>query len=324
MLPRVAPFAQRFITIYLQRLRRDRNLKSGAFRDGEIGEPKICKPQLRATNLIVDQVTHETGRRRIHWSSGRSYEQIGGAGPTFLFHKERDMKKRLLFAMLFAFTSFQIADADSIINGHRSVDPATLNLKSIKLGMSPAQVAAAFDTLVTDQTNVTRPDPSTIQCTQERLDAVRAHDYDQKVRSCISFEQIYGSNYSLRIDFVEDWPKHPGQMRVYNVEYHQLGDQTAADRAAFAEAVEKRYGKPTFPASPPGSPSFYCPITPARLACRADGQTPMTVRRQAPPIHRGLFVTGQQIFLYDYDYEAPRRLAQEKSLDELRTNKIKI
>lgn len=248
-----------------------------------------------------------------------SGEPIGDAGLTLFSHKRRAMKKRLLFALFFALMSFNAAGADTIVNGHRSVDPATFNLKSIKLGMSPAQVEKAFDELVSDQMNVTRSEPTTQQCTQEHLQSLRAHDFDPpKVQSCVYLEEIQGSSYDLRVDFIEDWPKHPGEMRVYNVEYQQLGNQTDADRTAFAEAVEKRYGKPTFP----GSTSFYCPITPARLECRVNDIK--TILMKAAPVARGLVVNSSQIFLYDNEYATARRLAQEKSVDELRTNRIKL
>jgi len=208
--------------------------------------------------------------------------------------------------------------AEPTISGHRPVDPATLDIKSIKLGMSPEQVNAIFDNLANDQADVTRYDPTADQCTRARLEALRAHDTSIPQKTpCVVRLDLGGSSYGLSVLFIEDWPAHPGAMHAYEINFSQKGLQTAADYESFAKAVKVRYGKPTF-VNVLGS--FYCPITPSRLNCA----TSYDRYYIGTTVYRGLLAGNSDIHLFNSEFAAQRRAAVQRDIDQLQTKSIKL
>lgn len=228
------------------------------------------------------------------------------------------MKKRLLAALAIVALTTSVAVADTLIDGHRSVDPATFDIKNIKLGMSSDQVASIYLGLSDDQTNINKPDLTKDHCTNEKIAALRANEFpNTRERNCVTFMGLGGDNYSLSVSFVEDWPAHPGVTRATNITYFPYGLKTQADVKAFRDAVLSKYGAPTYR---DGGTMLYCPITKTHPKCALN----FTYKQVGTSVFRYLSFTDSQLSLHDSEVKQKFDERSERAMEKIPTKKIKI
>jgi hypothetical protein len=132
----------------------------------------------------------------------------------------------------------------------QAANPADFSVAGVRLYMTPPQVLAALTARNVRKIQVIRTG-----CYRDVATAItRAKDPGQITIDPHCIGAIRSA--TTQIAFIEDYPLHPGAMRVYSIEY----TGTSGDADAFKALLRNRYGAPTWSwddkeswcAAPPG------------------------------------------------------------------------
>lgn len=213
------------------------------------------------------------------------------------------------------------------------LDPGTVSLYGIRLGMTPAQVRPL---LVAQYGKIAFS--TQVVCFKDYMRALHGHK-SAAPQHCISELKGEQPQRTLEVHFIEDLAHHrPGRMVAVLISYNQAL-HSEADRAAFRQHALAKYGQPAWPQSNVLAyyqmqwcsnlmeQSPYCPASGwYGGGIDIDGsvnpnQTPygyVTDPLQEPPVNRILSITtqvGGAITLYDNETPFKTILAFSKAVN---------
>jgi hypothetical protein len=123
-----------------------------------------------------------------------------------------------------------------------AADPLTFNIGGVRLLMTPSEAHAAMlnDLPPGRRDNIGGP---SVLCVDDRIAAIRESDTQAPPARCQSSMGFDNGSKTIVAAFIEDYPEHPGVMRVFAVSYTESGHSgLQAERDAWKAELSSLYG----------------------------------------------------------------------------------
>ncbi len=140
----------------------------------------------------------------------------------------------VLFALVLCAQSATAAPA-------RPLDGA--DIAGVRIGMTLHEARAALAKRFPEGTFNYRP----TRCVAEYVALLRSRFSNEQPGHCFGSMTLFDDLISVEVSLIEDFPAHPGVMRVFGVRYEQddLLSHGGVEERAFEAAAVARYGPPT-------------------------------------------------------------------------------
>jgi hypothetical protein len=193
-----------------------------------------------------------------------------------------------------------------------------VDIKGFALQMTPEQVQDRMAALKAQDPQA-EISGGHADCESEALARLRGQSPQP---TCQSTLLIYTSDYSLHVDFIEDFPSHPGVSRAYTIQLLQSNLNTTADQRAFRDLVLSKYGRPSY-VDNSGMEMWYCPVTSARPHCSQSWNNFGDEPNAFPDLW---VVVGNpsHVQLSDWRYHSIRQRAIGKAIEQSNTHRTTL